>query len=353
LANLNLGRGTDGSPGQFVMRKIDGSAHVSIDLSGVLTVGQAITQFNNTMAAQGFSTVTMSLRADGRGLQITDTAIPPGGFEVAEVTDSDTTAADLGLSGPVNDHLEGTDLNPQPDFEVVESGPGSTIAGDLGLLGRFHGTLDGGDLDPLFSTATRVAQFNNGLGLELGGVRIASGDRTAIVDLSTAATVGEILSLLNGTGLPVEARVNGAGTGIEIYSTDDDRSLVVTSDTLRTAEELGIVGSPDLFGSLYLLRQALEQNNAELVRATNESIQGALDQILFERSATGSRQVRLEATDFRLLEQELNVTRLRSEYEDADILALSADLSRQEAVYQAALAAAARMIQPSLAQFLT
>jgi flagellin-like hook-associated protein FlgL len=235
----------------------------------------------------------------------------------------------------------------------LEVGPGSTIAADLGILGRVHGTLDGEDLDPLLTTATTVAQFNHGLGLELGRVQIASGDQTAIVDLSTASSVGEILSLLNSSGLPVEARVNAAATGIEIYSTDDNRSLIVTSDTLRTAEQLGIVGSPDLFGSLYLLRQALEQNNGELVRATNESIQGALDQVLFERSGAGSKQVRLEATDFRLLEQELNVTRLRSEYEDADILALSADLSKQEAVYQAALAAAARMIQPSLAQFLT
>ena len=112
------------------------------------------------------------------------------------------------------------------------------------------------------------------------------------------------------------------------------------------------MGSPDVFGSLYLLRKALEENNRDLVRMTNTSLQGALDQIVFERSRTGSKQIRLDATDYRLVEQHLNVTRLRSEYEDADILALSSDLSKQEAVYQAALAAAARMIQPSLAQFL-
>jgi flagellar hook-associated protein 3 len=352
LTNLNAGRGVDANPGQFVMHKTDGSADVVIDLTGAVTVQDAITAFNAEMNGQGFGTVSMSLRADNLGLQITDTGIPPHGFEVQEITGADTTAADLGLSGPVNALLVGAELQPQPDYEVLEFGAGFTIAEDLGILGRFQGTFDGEPLDPLLTTATAVSRLNNGLGLELGRVHIASGDRTAIVDLSTATTIGEVLSLLNATGLPVEARINDASTGIEIYSTVDDRSLIVTSDTLRTAEKLGIVGSPDLFGSLYLLRQALEENSGELVRTTNQSIQGALDQILFERSTAGSRQIRLEATGFRLIEQELNVTRLRSEYEDADILALSSDLTKQEAVYQAALAAAARMIQPSLAQFL-
>ena len=229
----------------------------------------------------------------------------------------------------------------------ANGGEVQTVEGLAGLA------KSGEALHPILTTATGVAQLNNGVGLPLGRVRLALGSQFATVDLSSATTIGEVIGLLNASGLPVEARINAAQTGIEIYSLVDDRSFIVTSDdSLLTAEKLGIVGSPDVFGSLYLLRQALEQNNRDLVRTTNESLQGALDQVVFERSRTGSRQIRLEATDYKLLEQHLNVTRLRSEYEDADILALSSDLSKQEAVYQAALAAAARMIQPSLAQFL-
>jgi len=353
LSNLNLGEGVNGAPASFVMHKTDGTSDVQIDLSGATRVSDVIASFNSQMAAAGFGTVTMSLRADTLGLQINDTQIPPHVFEVQEVSGSSTSAADLGLVGFVQASLVGSDLNPQPDFEVLEFGSGLTTAADLGLLGRFHTFQDGEALEPLLTTATSISQLNNGVGLPLGRVKLDLGDRSAIVDLSTATTIGEVLSLLNGSGLPVEARVNAANTGIEIYSLVDDRSFIVTSDdTQQTAEKLGIVGSPDVFGSLYLLRKALEENNRDLVRMTNTSLQGALDQIVFERSRTGSKQIRLDATDYRLVEQHLNVTRLRSEYEDADILALSSDLSKQEAVYQAALAAAARMIQPSLAQFL-
>lgn len=354
LSNLNLGEGVSGAPPGFVMHKADGTADVTIDLSGATRVSHVMAAFNARMAAAGFGTVTMSMRPDNLGVQITDTSVPPHSFVVQEVNGNATTAAGLGLSGIVQSSLVGTDLNPQPDFEVKEFSSGLTTAADLGLLGRFHGVHDGAALNPIITTATSISQLNNGLGLPLGRVRISHGDRAEVVDLSTATTIGEVLSRLNATGLAVEARVNAANTGIEIYSLVDDRSLIVTTDdTSLTAEKLGIVGSPDVFGSLYLLRKALEENNRDLVRMTNESLQGALDQIVFERSRTGSKQIRLDATDYRLVEQHLNVTRLRSEYEDADILALSSDLSKQEAVYQSALAAAARMIQPSLAQFLS
>lgn len=353
VSNLNLGEGI-AAPPTFVMHKTDGSADVQINLGTPTRVSDVITSFNSQMAAAGFGTVTMSLRPDNKGLRITDTKVPPNVFEVQEVSGSSSTAHDLGFSGMVQASLTGGDLNPQPDFEVKEFGGGLTTAADLGLLGRFHNVKDSSALNPILTTNTSISQLNNGLGVPLGKVRLSLGDRFASVDLSSATTIGGVLNLLNASGLPVEARINASNTGIEIYSRVDDRSFMVTSDdTLHTAEKLGIVGSPDVFGSLYLLRKALEENNRDLVRTTNESLQGALDQIVFERSRTGSRQIRLEATDAHLVEQNLSVTRLRSRYEDADILALSSDLSKQEAVYQAALAAAARMIQPSLAQFLS
>jgi flagellin-like hook-associated protein FlgL len=352
LKNLNNGNGVDLVPGTFTMRKSDGSASVEVDLSGATTVQDMMSTFNSTMAAAGFGSVVMFIGAGNRGLEVVDTAFPPNAFEFVESTATDTTAADLGFTGVISDFITGADLNPQPDFEVLDLASGVTTAADLGLVGRFNRTLDGKDINPVLTISSRIADLNNGLGFELGRVRIASGHQTATVDLSTATTINDVIVALSSTGLPVAARINAAGTGIEVYPTAANRSLIVTSDSARTAENLGIVGSPDLFGSLYLLRQALQANDGEMVRTTNESIQGALDQILFERSNVGARQIRLETTDFRLLDQELNVTRLRSQYEDADILAVSSELAKQESVYQAALAAAARMIQPSLAQFL-
>lgn len=352
LKNLNEGRGIDLNPAVMVMHKTDDSAEVTIDFSGSTTLSEIMTTFDTQMASAGFGTVTMAIRADGMGLEINDSLIPPTGFEIREGTSSDTTASDLGFSGVVNAQLTGSNLSPQPDFEILEFGAGATIAADLGILERFNKILDGADLDPVITTATKISLLRNGNGADLGRLKIAHGDVSVFVDLSTATTISGVLSIINSTGLAVEARINDDQTGIQIYSTVDDRSLIITSDTKTTARTLGIEGSPDLFGSLYLLQHALESNDGDLVRITNDAIQGALDQILFERARTGSRQIRLEATDFRLIEQHLNISRLRSEWEDVDVLELSSDLAKQEAVYQAALAAAARMIQPSLSQFL-
>jgi len=78
----------------------------------------------------------------------------------------------------------------------------------------------------------------------------------------------------------------------------------------------------------------------------------ALDGILEERAQVGADGHRLEMTRSRLQDSVYQLTALLSETEDADMAEVIVRLTSTEAAYRAALEAGARIIQPSLLDFL-
>lgn len=77
-----------------------------------------------------------------------------------------------------------------------------------------------------------------------------------------------------------------------------------------------------------------------------------LDNLLAQRASLGARMNRIELVQDRLKNGELNVTELMSNNEDADVAEVITNLKTQENVHRAALGAGARIIQPSLLDFL-
>lgn len=83
-----------------------------------------------------------------------------------------------------------------------------------------------------------------------------------------------------------------------------------------------------------------------------DEIQKQFDNLLAERASLGARVNRIELVKDRLDAQEVNVNELMSTNEDADIAEVITELKTQESVHRAALGAGARIIQPSLLDFL-
>lgn len=81
-------------------------------------------------------------------------------------------------------------------------------------------------------------------------------------------------------------------------------------------------------------------------------LDAALDQLLEERARVGADGHRLELARSRLQDSIYQVTSLLSETEDADMAEVIVRLTSTEAAYRAALEAGARIIQPSLLDFL-
>jgi len=81
-------------------------------------------------------------------------------------------------------------------------------------------------------------------------------------------------------------------------------------------------------------------------------IQGAQNHLLTRTAEIGGRQRRLELLEARYEQDTLNYEKMRSDAEDADMAEVIMYLKMAETVYQAALSAGARIIQPTLMDFL-
>ncbi len=354
ISNLNDGSGIDMNGGRLLIRNADDSIHVEVDVSGASTVGDVVTAINDALTAAGVSGVTAGLNSDGNGLALTDANATPLGLEVAEVSSEYTTANDLGLIGPLEPTLEGRDLIARPDFTISDIGS-QTVAADLGIDGTIDSETVGGQLQPLLTVDTLLSSLNNKAGLDLGEIKISQGNQVAFVDLGSSAftTVADILNAINSCGLEITASVNEAGTGIQIVSNLDDRTLIVeNNDTSRTADSLGVIGSSDMLGSLMLLVTALQDDDRELAERLVGNMDLAMNELLSSRATVGSRMIRMDTTQNRLENSVTNVTKMLSDVEDADMVTAVSDLAKQENLYKAALMASSSIMQYSLVDFL-
>ncbi len=83
-----------------------------------------------------------------------------------------------------------------------------------------------------------------------------------------------------------------------------------------------------------------------------DKLDSQINNILKERSELGARMNRLELSTSKVEALEVSTTKLLSSEEDVDISQVIIDLKAQENVHSAALSAGARIIQPTLLDFL-
>jgi flagellar hook-associated protein 3 FlgL len=128
---------------------------------------------------------------------------------------------------------------------------------------------------------------------------------------------------------------------------------VTVQANLGGATVLGADTDPTFLPALLVqLRDALAANDQAAVNGLLPDLATAEGRVTTARSTAGSRLRSVE----RVLD-DLETTRLATQAAlsavmDADIAQVAVELSRQEAVYQAALHAAAKAVQPSLLEFL-
>lgn len=106
-----------------------------------------------------------------------------------------------------------------------------------------------------------------------------------------------------------------------------------------------------LFSDLKALTDDLDQgkNPASYL----DQIDQHIDAINNARADLGARQNRLEMMESRVDNQEVIATKVLSDNEDVDYEKAITDLTTQESVHRAALAVGARVLQPTLMDFLT
>jgi flagellar hook-associated protein 3 len=315
LAALNGGTGIP--VGTFTITDREGNA-APIDTTGMTTVNQLITAINAIPTIN----VTASLNADKSGLLITDTTL------------SDDIIQSL----------------------TVTEGSGTT-AQSLGILSQNDGNIVGSDLNPVITATTLISDLNGGNGLMLGQIDIVNGTLSATIDLSGAVTVGDVLDAINPLPLPdpgvnVIASINSQGNALQVVSNDPTTTAVISEVAGgETAALLGI-GGGNVFTALDTLREALERNDTSGITASFANLNEALDTVLQARAEYGALVRTMDTLEIGHGADEVSEIAQLSAVEDSDFVKDASDIAALQLALEATLSTTARVLQPSLLDFL-
>ncbi len=191
---------TDGGVHGGAIVLSDGTTTKTVDLSTADTIGNVV----NLINAAAVGGITASIAPGGAGLLLSAT-----GADNITVTDSGgTCAADLGI------------------VQSTPAGPGVSITG--------------APLNPNLTILTNLSDLRGGAGIDLSGLIITNGSKTATVDFTTATTVEDLLNRINQSGTGVLARLSDNGTGIDILNPVQGTQMTVAANGGNTAADLGV-----------------------------------------------------------------------------------------------------------------
>jgi flagellin-like hook-associated protein FlgL len=309
LASLRQGQGIQ--PGSIVITDRAGNT-ATVDLSQAVTVGDVIDVISS---APGVN-VTATINSTQSGLTLVDENAAPV---------RNLTIADVG---------------------------GTTTARHLGLAVERPGPIAGLPLHPQVTATTSLNVLYGGHGVHLGSMHITNGTQEVDIDLSTARTVGDVLSAINTSSAGVQATFNTNGTALQVRSTNTSTVAVVTEvGGGQTAAVLGL-GGYDTYNILSLLQEALQKNDRPALHALVTSLDDGFRNIAALRTEVGVRTNVVSAAAEVQADFGLHLTSLLAKTEDSDVVGVFTRLSQLNVGLQAALATSARLMQTTLLDFL-
>ena len=188
-----------------------------------------------------------------------------------------------------------------------------------------NGTLTPEDQDKIKSELAQLQeQIQDLANTKVGDKYIFSGTKTST-------------PLHGANGYP-DATAAGFTNDVEI-EVFDGVTLNVNTDALT------------LFKDIDEMFESMKADNFDFGTAIS-TIDENMDVVLTTRADIGARQNRAEMMDNRLSSQELSATKMMSENEDIDYEKAITEMITQESIHRAALSVGARIIQPSLVDFL-
>jgi flagellar hook-associated protein 3 FlgL len=108
----------------------------------------------------------------------------------------------------------------------------------------------------------------------------------------------------------------------------------------------------NLFHVIDEMVKSLESGSHAGVNSQLSALESRMDKVLTQRAELGARVNRLELMEDRLKDLSLNLQTLQSKTEDADYEELIIKSKVNESIYQASLSVGAKIISPSLVDFL-
>jgi flagellar hook-associated protein 3 FlgL len=222
----------------------------------------------------------------------------------------------------------------QTDAALTAIGKYTLRARDL-VVRAGSGTLSQSDLDAIAKEVDQLAAaIKNEGNAQYAGRYVFSGTSTQ------TAPYADTDDLYHGAATPSPV-LREIGPGVQVQVN------IVGSDVIGD-------GTSGILGALRQISADLTAGNLNGLQSTDlQALDAAHDQLLSQQAVSGALGNRLDTALGRLTELEESTTKLLSDTEDADMAKTLIDYSTQQAAYQAALQAGARMLQPSLLDFLS
>ncbi|MBG9444652.1 flagellar hook-associated protein FlgL [Cytobacillus firmus] len=187
-----------------------------------------------------------------------------------------------------------------------------------------NGTLEGDQRKAVAEEVKQLKEHLQNLGdTQIGGKYIFNGNQTNVRPSESGFQSGTIeLEVFSGIKIPVNTE--GKALFGDMLSDEGDIQKLIT---------------------------ALETNDPAIGDML-ENVDKNIDNFLSARALIGAKQNRVELMEDRLSQQEVFSTRILSDNEDIDMEKAIIELTTQESIHRAALSVGARIIQPSLTDFL-
>ena len=310
VSDLNGGTGI--TAGSFSITDRAGTSG-TVTITSSMTLANVITAIDNVS-----SNLTASINSSGNGITIRDT------------------------SSVITNSLTVSEVN------------GGRTASSLGIVGTKDGNIEGMDLNAALSTNTKISELNGGQGLTLGDINIINGAASGVVSLSSATTIGGVIDLINAAASgTVTASIDSAGTSLQVVSNNSSTIAVVNNvGTDTTAEELGIGGGRNVINTLFKLKQAMEYDDTFAILGSLANLDSGLETINESRAIYGAVARRIMSTEATHQQNIVDQQDQISNIEGADLVEAASEFAAMEAALQASLSSTARIIQPSLLDFL-
>ncbi|NLY10212.1 MAG: flagellar hook-associated protein FlgL [Firmicutes bacterium] len=188
------------------------------------------------------------------------------------------------------------------------------------------------EIKELFDSVIQVANTTH------GGKYLFAGQKTAGASQPFTNAWGSEPPFVRQDGITGEIVIEiGAGSQVAINVVDEDTDGLFTKALETIAKTYDDI---------------MNGNIDSLSNETLKYYDETMDLILTARSETGAKQNRLEVTKERLKDLDFNFNRLLSSVQAVDVAETIMHLKAEENIYQLALAVGARIIRPTLVDFL-
>jgi flagellar hook-associated protein 3 FlgL len=148
------------------------------------------------------------------------------------------------------------------------------------------------------------------------------------------------------------ASINSQGNALQVVSNDPTTTAVISEvGGGNTAFLLGI-GGGNVFTALDTLREALERNDTSGITASFANLNEALDTVLQARAEYGALVRTMDTLEIGHGADEVSEIAQLSAVEDSDFVKDASDIAALQLALEATLTTSARVLQPSLLDFL-